>query len=151
MSKQLQLEYEGGITVYSTSRSDVVVPSPSISEYLNVSDDSTLDNVIKNITQKGTITIPNDNDWTEERDKPDEPTDIWSHTVNVSGATINSHSKIDIQPSPKVIKQLIDANISSLQLVNNNGTVTLYAIGDSPENLDAPIQNVQVTVSTVFD
>lgn len=149
MSKQLKLEYENGVTVYSTSRSDVVVPSPSISEYLKVSDAPTLDNVIKNITQKGTITIPKTG-WTEEKDQ-DKSTDIWKVVVTVSGATINNHSKIDIQPSPQVIKKLIDANISSLQLVNNNGTVTLYAIGDNPSGLDAAISNVQVTVTKVFE
>ena len=65
--------------------------------------------------------------------------------------TITNYSKIDIQPSPIVIKQLIDASISSLLLGNDGGTVTLYAIGDSPNNLEEDIEDVQVTVTKVFE
>lgn len=168
MSKQLKLADDGNTTIYSTSRSDAVVPSPFMGvEYLGredfpdiISKGDTLDSVIKNITQKGTITIPTSG-WVEQGTK----SEIWKHgNITVSDAIITRYSKIDIQPSPEVIKILMEAGIGSMQIVNDETSVSIYAIGDNPNEALieaiteagktdwlAGITGVQVTVTKVFD
>lgn len=44
---------------------------------------------------------------------------------------VNENSKIDLQPTPSQIVNLQDEEIS-LMAVNNNGVVTIYAIGGKP-------------------
>lgn len=53
----------------------------------------------------------------------------YSQTVTVSGITANS--KIDLQPSPEQLRELLIAEIS-LVVANENGTVTVFAIGAAP-------------------
>ena len=67
----------------------------------------------------------------------------FSQSVSVPGVT--SHSKIDLQPTHE---QLVKFHSVDLALVteNNNGTVTVYAIGDKPMD-DITIQ---ATVTEVF-
>lgn len=54
---------------------------------------------------------------------------IYSQTVSVSGVTENS--KVDLQPSPEQLQALLTAEIS-LVAANENGTVTVFAIGAAP-------------------
>lgn len=53
----------------------------------------------------------------------------YSQVVACSG--VNANSKIDLQPTPTQIVALQDAEIS-LMATNNNGTVTVWAIGNKP-------------------
>lgn len=53
----------------------------------------------------------------------------YSQVVAVSG--VNANSKLDLQPTAAQIVELQDAEIS-LMASNNNGIVTVYAIGGKP-------------------
>jgi hypothetical protein len=53
----------------------------------------------------------------------------YSQVVACNG--VNANSKLDLQPTPAQIVQLQDAEIS-LMATNNNGVVTVYAIGNKP-------------------
>lgn len=55
----------------------------------------------------------------------------YSQEVSVLGITINS--KIDIQLSADQMVQFHDKNVS-FAVLNNRGIVTLYAIGEKPQN-----------------
>ena len=54
---------------------------------------------------------------------------LFSQVVEVEGVTENS--KVDPHPSPEQMQELIDSEIS-LTTVNENGVVTVYAIGGAP-------------------
>ena len=54
---------------------------------------------------------------------------LYSQVVACNG--VNANSKLDLQPTPNQIVELQDAEIS-LMATNNNGVVTVYAIGDKP-------------------
>lgn len=56
-------------------------------------------------------------------------TSPYSQVVSVNG--VNANSKLDLQPTPAQIVELQDAEIS-LMASNNNGVVTVYAIGGKP-------------------
>ena len=56
-------------------------------------------------------------------------TSPYSQVVSVSG--VNANSKLDLQPTAAQIVELQDAEIS-LMASNNNGVVTIYAIGGKP-------------------
>ena len=64
-------------------------------------------------------------------------TDVYSQTVTVESGTANSC--IELQPSYSQIQQLIEDGTLSLQIDNNNGTFTAYAVGDPPST-DMTIQ-----------
>lgn len=53
----------------------------------------------------------------------------YSQTVSVSG--VKENSMIDLQPSPEQLQALLTAEIS-LVAANDNGTVTVFAIGAAP-------------------
>lgn len=53
----------------------------------------------------------------------------YSQVVACSGVNVNS--KLDLQPTPTQIVDLQDAEIS-LMATNNNGVVTVWAIGNKP-------------------
>lgn len=53
----------------------------------------------------------------------------YSQVVECSG--VNANSKLDLQPTPTQIVELQDTGIS-LMATNNNGVVTVYAIGNKP-------------------
>jgi hypothetical protein len=53
----------------------------------------------------------------------------YSQVVLCNGVNVNS--KLDLQPTPTQIVELQDAEIS-LVATNNNGVVTVYAIGNKP-------------------
>lgn len=55
--------------------------------------------------------------------------DPYSQTVTVSGATITAKSKIDLQPTPSQIAQLILDGVTALVIENNDGVLTATALG----------------------
>lgn len=64
------------------------------------------------------------------------PAANWSGTSNpysqvVTCNGVNVNSKLDLQPTPTQIVELQDAEIS-LMATNNNGVVTVWAIGNKP-------------------
>ena len=54
----------------------------------------------------------------------------YTQTVTISGITTNS--KVDLQPDAVVIQQMIDDGIVAMNIVNNNGVLTAYAVGEKP-------------------
>lgn len=60
----------------------------------------------------------------------------WSQVVTIDGVT--TKSKIDLQPNASQLTQLQDSE-TSLVAENNEGVVTVYAIGNLPE-VDFEIQ-----------
>lgn len=69
----------------------------------------------------------------------------YSQVVTVSGVNVNS--KLDLQPTPAQIVELQDDEIS-LMTTNNNGVVTIYAIGNKPES-DMEMQMLITEVTVV--
>lgn len=53
----------------------------------------------------------------------------YTQTVTVSGATVTNKSKVDLQPDSSAIEQMLDDGCLALYIVNNNGTLTAYAVG----------------------
>lgn len=71
--------------------------------------------------------------------------DIWSQVVTCNGVSANS--KLDLQPTPAQLVELQDSEIS-LMATNNNGVVTIYAIGDKPTS-DTTMQILITEVAVV--
>ena len=69
----------------------------------------------------GTMTLTTS--WTETA----TGSGIYTQTVVISGVTANS--KIDLQPDAIVINQMYDDGCKAIYAVNNNGTITAYAVG----------------------
>ena len=61
----------------------------------------------------------------------------YSQVITVSGITNNS--KIDLQPDATIISQLITDTVAGLYIVNDNTTVTAYAVNAKP-TVDLTIQ-----------
>lgn len=53
----------------------------------------------------------------------------YTQTVTVTGYTITANSKVDLQPDSTAIAQLVSDGVQALYIVNNNGTLTAYAVG----------------------
>ena len=53
-------------------------------------------------------------------------------TVTVTGATVTANSYVELQPSPAQISALLSAGTRAMTVENNNGTLTVYAIGTPP-------------------
>lgn len=68
----------------------------------------------------------------------------YSQTVTVTGATVTSDSKVDIQLTAAQITSLISDGVTGLLIENNNGTLTAWAVGATPSAM-----TVQVTVTEV--
>lgn len=56
----------------------------------------------------------------------------YSQTITIPDAVITSNTKVDIQPSASVINQLISDGVTGMFFYNNNGTLTIYAVGSAP-------------------
>ena len=69
----------------------------------------------------------------------------YTQTVTVTGATVTTDSKVDIQPDAAVIQQMIDDGAAALYIANNSGTLTAYAVGAA---LSVDV-TAQVTVTEV--
>ena len=66
----------------------------------------------------------------------------YSQVVEVAGVTPNS--KVDLQPTPEQLAEFHDKDLA-FTTENNGGVVTVYAIGDRPQN----DHTIQVTVKEV--
>lgn len=67
-------------------------------------------------------------------------------TVTVTGTSVTANSHIEIQPSPAQIYALLSAGTQAMTVENNNGTLTVYAIGTAPSTA----MTVQCTVTEVL-
>ena len=68
----------------------------------------------------------------------------YSQVVSCSG--VNANSKLDLQPTAAQVVALQDAEIT-LMASNNNGVVTIYAIGNKPTvNYTMDVLITEVTV-----
>ena len=56
----------------------------------------------------------------------------YTQTVTVSQTTVGATSKVDLQPDATTLQQLIDDDVVSMYIENNNGTLTAYAVGNAP-------------------
>lgn len=83
------------------------------------------------------ITIPAAN-WSDSGNP-------WSQVVACNGVNVNS--KLDLQPTPTQIVELQDSEIS-LMATNNQGVVTIWAIGNKPTS-DITMQVLITEVSVV--
>lgn len=57
--------------------------------------------------------------------------DTYSQVVTVENATITPNSKVDLQPNADRLCKLYDWGVA-LTTENNEGTITVYAVGDKP-------------------
>lgn len=69
----------------------------------------------------------------------------YSQTVTPTTFTVSSNSKVDIQPNATVLSQLMTDGVTALYIENNNGTLTLYALGSAPTTA----MTLQVTIMEV--
>lgn len=69
----------------------------------------------------------------------------YSQTVTISGYTVTANTKVDLQPAAAAIQQLIDDGVLGLYVLNNNGALTAYAIGEKP----TASLTIQATLSEV--
>ena len=56
----------------------------------------------------------------------------YSQTVSVIGAEVTTHSKIDLQLTAAQLEQLLDDGVTGLTTVNTDGTVEVWAVGQTP-------------------
>lgn len=71
--------------------------------------------------------------------------DTYSQIVTVENATITPNSKVDLQPDTHQLCKLYDWGVA-LTTKNDNGVVTVYAVGDRPsESL-----SIQATVTEIL-
>ncbi len=75
-------------------------------------------------TVKAEISIPLS--WT------DSGSGYYTATPTVSGATITSDSKVDLQADSATLISLKNDGVNSIHIENNSGVLTAYAIGAAP-------------------
>lgn len=78
--------------------------------------------------------------WEQDEEEP-----RWHQVVKVANATITSRSKVDLQPSAEQLTVFYEKSLAFVT-ENDNGVVTVYCIGQKPEN----DYTIQVTVSEVI-
>lgn len=66
----------------------------------------------------------------------------YSQTVTVSGATVTSNSKVNIQLTAAQMASMISDGVQGIVVENNAGTLTVYAVGAAPSTA----MTVQCTV-----
>ena len=57
----------------------------------------------------------------------------WYQTVNVDNAIITSNSKVDLQPSPEQLTIFYEKDLAFVT-ENEDGVVSVYCVGQVPEN-----------------
>lgn len=83
-------------------------------------------NAITNITTRlASITLASTS-WTGSSTGP------YTQTVTISGETITSKTKVDIQPDSTVLTVMSSDGIYGMYIQNNNGTLTAYSVGAKP-------------------
>lgn len=85
-------------------------------------------------TKKTTVTLSAD--WAGDASP-------YTQTVTISGTTANS--KVDLQPDATAIAQMADDGAVALYIVNDNGTMTAYAVGEKP----TAEMTIQATITEV--
>jgi len=83
------------------------------------------DGGIQKQISSGTITLSAA--WTG----PDADGD-YSQVVTVTGAAVTEQSVLFANPTPAVIRQLLEDGVAALTFGNTAGTLTAYAIGAAP-------------------
>lgn len=78
-------------------------------------------------------------EWEQDDEEP-----RWHQVVEVANATITPRSKVDLQPSAEQLTVFYEKSLAFVT-ENDNGVVTVYCIGQKPEN----DYTIQVTVSEV--
>lgn len=71
--------------------------------------------------------------------------DASPYTQIITIPDTTSNSKIDLQPDAVVIQQMIDDGVVAMNVVNDNGVLTVNAIGEKP----TVEMTIQATVSEV--
>ena len=71
--------------------------------------------------------------------------DPYTQVVTLSNYTVTANSKVDIQADATAIAQLISDSVTGLYILNNAGTLTMYAIGGAP----TAALTLQVTITEV--
>lgn len=56
----------------------------------------------------------------------------YTQTVNVVGYTVSSNTKVDLYADSTVINSMVSSGTNTIMVINNNGTLTAYAIGGKP-------------------
>lgn len=116
------------------SGNDKITPS-DIGAYTKTETNTLLANK-ESIIKKKTVTLSTN--WSGSSSP-------YTQTVTISGTT--SNSKIDLQPDAVVIQQMIDDGVVAMNVVNDNGVLTAYAIGEKPTaslTIQATITEVSV-------
>lgn len=69
----------------------------------------------------------------------------YTQTVTLANYTPTSNSKVDIQPDASAIALLLADGVIGMYISNNNGTLTMYAVGAAP----TVSMTLQVTITEV--
>lgn len=69
----------------------------------------------------------------------------YTQTVTITGATVTANTKVDLQPDATALQQMLDDGTTALYIVNNNGTLTAYALSAAP----TAALTIQVTLTEV--
>ena len=108
---------------------EYIIQDPTIEERLNV-----LENARKTI---GSVTLLSAN-W-KGYESP-----YYQKNVKIDGVNITSYSKVNLQPSAEQLNIFHDKDLAFVT-ENEDGRVTVYALGDKPMN----DYTIQVTVTEV--
>ena len=104
----------------------------------------------EDITKKGYIDIAGgDNNWKPEELYDDDGYYVgtyYGQDVEVKDATITENSKIDLQLSPEQLTRFYEKDLAFM-IVNDNKEVTLYCVGQIPQNN----YTLQVSVTEVVN
>ena len=76
----------------------------------------------------------------------------YTQVVSLTGANITANSKIDLQPTPAVLAQLMEDDVTGLVPTNDNGTVTITALGAAPTtalSIQATITETKSALSSI--
>lgn len=93
-----------------------------------------------------TITLLGGNNWIQDVDEDNVPiSDRYHQVVTINNGVVTPNSKIDLQPSPEQLSIFHKIDVS-FTAVNENGVVTVYAVGEYPKNT----YTIQVTITEVI-
>lgn len=84
---------------------------------------SVLAQLFGGVVKRGAIEVSDE--WTGS-------TSPYTQVVTVTGATVTAASKVDLQPTAGQIAYLAGAEVESLLVENDEGVLTLYAVGKAP-------------------
>lgn len=90
------------------------------------------------VSKMGTVTLPLS--WNTVS------SGIYTDTPTLTGATVTSNSKIDLQATAAQINQLKNLGVAAIYIENNNGTLTAYSVGAAPNSA----LTLQCTVTEVM-